>query len=55
MWLRRISWGDGRLGPMGVEQSVWRIWLMDIPDDLAVVSEVLMVLTCHSIRPPDLG
>ena len=35
--------------------SVWRRWLMDIPDDLAVVSEVLMVLICHSIKPLDLG
>ena len=28
---------------------------MDIPEDLAVVSEVLMVLICHSIKPLDLG
>ena len=47
--------GDGRLGPMGVEESVWRRCLMDIPDDVAVVSEVLMVLTCHSIKPLDFG
>ena len=40
---------------MDVEWSVVRTWSMDVPDDLAVVSEVLMVLTCHSIKPLDLG
>ena len=27
---------------------------MEVPDDLAVVSEVLMVLICHSMKPLDL-
>ena len=47
--------GEGRLGPMGVEQSVWRRWSIDIPEDFAVVSEVLMVLICLSMKPLDLG
>ena len=46
---------EGRLGPMGMEQSVWRRWSMEIPDDLVVVTEVFMVIICHSIKPLDLG
>ena len=55
MQLRRISWGEGRLGPMGVDWSVWRRWSMEMPDDLVVDREVFMVLICHSIKPLDLG
>ena len=40
---------------MGVDLSVWRRWLMEIPDALAVDREVFMVLICHSIKPLDLG
>ena len=28
--LWRISQGEGRLGPMGVDLSVWRRWLMEV-------------------------
>ena len=54
MQFRRISQGDGRL-MVGVEWSVWNRLSMDIPDDLVVVSEVLMVLIFHSIKLLDLG
>ena len=43
--------GDGRLCSMGVEHSVWRRWSIDIPEDFVVVSEVLMVLICLSMKP----
>ena len=55
MQFKRISWGEGRLGPMGVKWSVWRRWSTDIPEDFAVVSDVLMVLICLSIKPLNLG
>ena len=47
--------GEGRLGPMGVDLSVWRRWSMEIPDALAVVREVFMVLIWCSMNPLDLG
>ena len=47
--------GEDTLGPMGMEQSVWRTWSIDVPDGLAVVSEVLMGLICLSMKPLDLG
>ena len=43
------------MGPIGVEQRVWRRWSIDIPEGFAVVSEVLMVLICLSVKPLDLG
>ena len=24
--------GDGKLGPMGVEQRVFRVWVMEVPE-----------------------
>ena len=45
----------GKLGPMGVEQNLWGRWLIDIPEDFVVVSDILMVLICLSIKPIDLG
>ena len=55
MQFKSISWGEDTPGPMGMEQSVWRTWSIDVPDGLAVVSEVLMGLICLSMKPLDLG
>ena len=30
--LWRISQGDGRLGPMEVDLSIWRRWSMEVPE-----------------------
>ena len=46
--------GEGILGPMGVDLSVWW-WSLEIPDALAVDREVFMVLIFCSIKPLDLG
>ena len=54
MQFKRISQGKGRLGPMGVDRSVWRRWSIDIPEDFAVVSDVLMALICLSMKLLDL-
>ena len=43
MQFKSISWGDGKLGPMGVEQRVCRTWSMDVPAGLAVVSDLVEV------------
>ena len=55
MWLRSILQGEGRLGPMGVEQSVCNGWSIEMFDDWAVVKEVFIVLICLSMKPFDLG
>ena len=55
MQLRRISQGEGRLGPMGVECNVCNMWSKDRLDDWEVVKDVFMVLICLSMKPFDLG
>ena len=55
MQFKWISQGNGRLGLMGVGQRVFRVWFMEVPEGCAVVSVVLMVLICLSIKPLDCG
>ena len=55
MQLRSIFGGEGRLGPMGVDQSVCRRWSMKMFEDWAVVKEVFIALICLSIKPFDFG
>ena len=33
MQFRSISQGNGKLAPMGVEQRVFRVWVMEVPED----------------------
>ena len=51
--LCRISLGEGRLGPMVVEHRSKRSSSSDLPDSHVVLSAVLMVLTCHWMKPLD--
>ena len=53
--LCRISHGDGILGPMGVDQRSSRAVSRNFLDGKVVLSAVLMVPTCLSIKPLDLG
>ena len=55
MLLSRISRGEGKLGPMGVERNVCSRWSIEVLDACAVAREVFMVLICLSIKPFDLG
>ena len=32
MWFKSISWGDGKLGPVGVEWRVFRVWVMEVSE-----------------------
>ena len=50
-----ISQGEGICGPICVDMIFSRRWLMDVPDALDVERTVLMDLTCHSMKPFDLG
>ena len=50
-----ILWGYGICGPIGVDLMFNRRLLMDAPDALDVDRAVLMVLTCHSMKPFDVG
>ena len=54
MWLCNISRGEGICGPIDVDLMFSRRWSMDVPDALDVERVVLMVLTCHSMKPFDL-
>ena len=47
--------GEGKLGAIGVDLKVLNRWSMEIPEALAVVREVLIVLIWHSMKPIDLG
>ena len=51
----RISLGDGRCGPMGIDLRLRRRSLRDLPEEFAVAKAVLIVLICHSMKPLDLG
>ena len=51
----RISWGVGKLGPIGVEQRVCRTWSIDVPAGLVVVSAVFEGLIYISINSLDFG
>ena len=53
--LCRISCGAGILGPIGVDWRSNRTVLRDLFAGKTVLSAVLMVLTCLSIKPLDLG
>ena len=53
--LYRISLVEGMLGPVGVEHRFRRSSSIDLPDSCVVLSAVLMVLTCHSIKSLDKG
>ena len=53
--LCKISHGAGILGPIGVDLRSNRTASRDLLDGKAVLSPVLMVLTCLSIKPLDLG
>ena len=53
--LWRISWGEGRLGPIGIDLNVWSRCSMEVPEALAVDREVFIVLIWHSIKSLDLG
>ena len=55
MQLSRISQGEGKLGPMGVERNVSSSWLREVFDACVVAKDVFMVLPCLSIKPLDLG
>ena len=52
--LWRISWGEGRVGPIGVDLGVWRRWYIEIPEVLVVVREVLIVLILRCMNPLNL-
>ena len=53
--LCRISHSDGILGPISVDQRSSRTVSRDFFAGKAVLSAVLMVLTCLSMKPLDLG
>ena len=53
--LCRISWGKGMLGPIRVNLKSSRMSSRGFFAVWAVFSTVLMVLTCHSTKPLDLG
>ena len=55
MQLCNISWGEGMCGPICVNLMFCGRWSMDKPDALDVAKTFLVVLTCHSMRPFDLG
>ena len=53
--LCKISLGEGRSGPMGVDLMCRSILSNVFPEASAVVSAVLIVLTWHSMYPSDFG
>ena len=55
MWLWRISLGDGKFGPIGLDLRLSKTSSKVLPDVVAVASDVFMVLTCLSMNPLDLG
>ena len=42
------------VGPISVDLMLRRRWSMDVPDALDVEMAILMVSTCHSMKPFDL-
>ena len=55
MQLCKISLGDGRFGPIGVDLMHKRKSSKVFPEAVAVASDVFMVLNCLSIDPFDFG
>ena len=53
--LCRISLGDGRCGPMGIDLRLRRRSLRDLPEEFAVAKAVLIVLICHSYEAIGFG
>ena len=53
--LCRISLGEGMLGPIGVQCRSRRSFSSDLPKSWVVLSAFLMVLTCHLMKPLDIG
>ena len=53
--LCRILWGEGMLGPMGVDYRSRMSSLGDLPASCVVLSVVLMVLIWHSMNSLDQG
>ena len=47
--------GEGKLGPTGVDLMVLSKWSIEIPETLAVIREVFMVLIWHLMKPLDFG
>ena len=52
--LWRILLG-GKLGPIEVDLRVFIKWSIEIPEALAVVRAVFIVLVWHSMKPLDVG
>ena len=53
--LCRISQGEGMLGPIGIDLRSSRMSSRGFFAAWAVLSALLMVLTCCSMKPLDLG